>query len=281
MSLHRTTISTAILFAILGGGAGCSDSSGPGTTTPNAFTGTVVDATDPLIVLAGIKVVVLDDATGLPLSPAIEGTSASDGKVTLDIPAGTTFGIKAFGGAGHTDTYSFHFTHETIDKLIRMGSEAATSLVPAIAGYTADEERSAVAGAVYWKTPEMAQYGFIGCATIEGEGVADVRYFAASLPSANSPPPDGWPVARGTNPDNGRFFVGNMTPGMRTLTIKLRDAAGTVLGTTSLPVFPRKDSSTKVNGAGANLFLASLNIDAPSGSTNPTPASCVPPNYGL
>jgi hypothetical protein len=281
MSLTRTTISTLILLSLCGAGAACSDSSGPGTMTPTAFTATVVDATDPTIVLAGIKVAVLDDMTGLPSSPAIEGTSGSDGKVTLNIAAGTKFGIKAFGGASHTDTYSFHFTHETIDKLVRMGSEAATTLVPSIAGYTADEERAAVAGAVYWKTPEMPQYGFVGCATIEGEGVADVRYFATSLPSADAPPPSGWPVARGANPDNGRFFVGNISPGLRTLTIKLRDAAGTVLGTTSFPVFPRKDSSTKVNGAGANLFLSSLNIDAPSGSTNPTPASCVPPNYGL
>jgi len=254
----------------MGGTAGGGDGGGGNVN----WVGQTVDATDPTTIIAGIKVSVLDNVTVAAVSPAIEATSGSDGKFTISVPSDKNFGIKAFAAQQHTDTYSFNVKpgEKNADlRLVRMGSESAATLVPASAGYTNDANKAPIAGAVYWKTPSQAEYGVVGCAKIEGEGedleMEDLRYFKGALPSSVADRP----LANGTNPMNGKFFIGNVNPGPHTIIAKVN---GTEIGRTTLPVFARKDASSQVSGVGANLFLSGIYIDAPAGATNPTPAGC-------
>jgi hypothetical protein len=269
------------------GDAGGSMMTGAGTCS---WTGSVVDATQvTMLVGAGIEVTVLDDDTGQPLAPApglvLSSTSDGNSRVTFTVPCAeddsVRFAVKAKGGNAHTDTYTYHLRpHEQNAslRLIRMGSETAAVAVPGLAAYTTNEAAAPAAGAVYWKTASMTEYEIVGCAHISddsGDIVAqDLRYFRDALPS-NTTEANGRPLAKGTNPQagNGKFFIGNMMPGMHTLRAKLAD--GTLLGDPlKMIVFPRSGASSKVNGLGANLFLAGIYIDAPAGAKNPTPAGC-------
>jgi hypothetical protein len=220
-------------------------------------------------------------AQGLVLS----SISDSSSRVTFTVPCAeddsVRFAVKAKGGNTHTDTYTYHLKpHEQNAslRLIRMGSETAAIVVPGLAAYTTNEAAAPAAGAVYWKTPSMAEYEIVGCAHITDDNgdieAQDLRYFRDALPS-NTTEESGRPLLKGTNPQagNGKFFIGNMTPGTHTLRAKLAD--GTMLGDPlKIIVFPRSEASSKVNGLGANLFLAGIYIDAPAGATNPTPAGC-------
>jgi len=243
----------------------------------------VVDATTPSTPVPNATVEVLDDETGLPLSPPNTGVSEANGNITLTVDRCKPFAVKARGTATYTDTYSYHVRIEASgrdDALFRMGGNTTAVLVPNSAGYPVLPDRSAAAGAVYWKTPAEPLYGVVGCAHIElatgkipSEGAEDwaLRYFAENVPSSLAE----WPVERGTRKNDGRFFVGNAPPGKHTFVAKVN---GTEIGRTDIVIFPRSEASTRVgvppNDAPANLFLAGIYIDAPMGATNPTPADC-------
>jgi hypothetical protein len=240
------------------------------------YQSTVVDATTPTTKIAGIKVEVLDDATGQPLNPPVSAMSGADGSITLPVASCVKFGVKAWAKAGsYTDTYSYHITPENSgkpDQLVRMSGEPTASVVPTVAGYTVKADRSAAAGAVYWKLPSDPVYGVVGCAQIEtASGDVpddwDLRFFKDAIPSSLTE----WPLVRGTRAEDGRFFMGNIPPGKQTLVAKVN---GEEIGRTDLFIFARTEASTMVGGTGANLFLAGIYIDAPAGSTNPTPAGC-------
>ena len=126
----------------------------------------------------------------------------------------------------------------------------------------------------------------MGCAFIklaDGTGLKDVpedwalRYFAGNTPSSVTE----WPLEKGTRKGDGRFFVGNATPGTTTF-VALVD--GKEIGRTEMVIFPRSVASTSVGPEGnktpANLFLAGIYIDAPAGAKNPTPANCQPNGCG-
>jgi hypothetical protein len=271
----------------MGGGTMGGGTIGGGTCTWSA---SVVDATQvTMLVGAGIEVTVLEDDTGRPMARAeglvLSSISDSSSKVSFTVPCAeddsVRFAVKAKGGNAHSDTYTYHLKpHEQNAslRLIRMSSETAAVAVPGLASYTTNEAAAPAAGAVYWKTPSMAEYEIVGCAHITDDNgdieAQDLRYFRDALPS-NTTAESGRPLSKGTNPQagNGKFFIGNMTPGMHTLRAKLGD--GTLLGDPlRIIVFPRSEASSKVNGVGANLFLAGIYIDAPAGATNPTPAGC-------
>lgn len=301
LKMKRALVPSAIIvFGALALACGGDGDSGDKPSTPGAMGGgdggmpgapacetgktiqyrsTVVDATTISTTLAGIKVEVIDDLTGLAVSPPITAMSANDGKIVLPVPSCVKFGIKAWGGAAHTDTYSYHVTPENTgksDQYVRMGGDATGVSVPALANYKPDQSAAAAAGAVYWKTPSDDGYDVVGCVDVEDEGkdiaAQDLRYFAESLPSSL----EQWPLSKGTRKGDGRFFIGNMTASptgtKHTLVAKLR---GTEIGRADIIAFPRSASSTKLpNGEGANLYLAGIYIDAPAGAKNPTPADC-------
>jgi hypothetical protein len=249
----------------------------PGTTM---FVAKVVDATTPSTVISGATVIVLDDDTGEPLVPENKGVSGADGKITLTVDKCKPFAVKAVGTPTHTDTYSYHVRLEASgrdDALFRMGSNTTSVLVPASAMYPVEQGRAPAAGAVYWKTDADLLYDVVGCAHVElstGAIPADwaLRYFAGNVPSSITE----WPLEKGTRKTDGRFFVGNATPGKHTFVAKVN---GTEIGRTDIVIFPRSQGSTKVppdTGMPANLFLAGIYIDAPNGAKNPTPADCQP-----
>jgi hypothetical protein len=249
----------------------------PGTTM---FVGKVVDATTPSTPIPNVTVIVLDDETGLPVTPANMETSGSDGKVTLTVDRCKPFAVKAVGTPSYTDTYSYHVRLEASgrdDALFRMGGNTTSVLVPASAMYPVMQDRAPAAGAVYWKTAAEPLYDVVGCAHISlanGPIPEDwaLRYFAQNVPSSLTE----WPLEKGTRKTDGRFFVGNATPGKHTFVAKVN---GMEIGRTDIVIFPRSEGSTKVppdTGMPANLFLAGIYIDAPNGATNPTPADCQP-----
>lgn len=265
-----------------GGGTG-GDTGGPCSGTIN-YKAKVVDATTPTTGIAGVTVEVLDDETGQPVSPAITGTSGAGGmiggEVTLTVDKCKPFAVKARGNADYTDTYSYHVRIDASgkpDALFRMGSNNTSALVPTLAGYPVLQDRAPAAGAVYWKKPSESTYGVVGCAHIklaDGAGTKDIpedwalRYFKETVPSGL----EQWKLEWGTRDKDGRFFVGNATPGNHTF-VALVD--GKEIGRTDMVIFPRSTGSTQVMGMPANLYLAGIYIDATDNSaTNPTPAGC-------
>jgi hypothetical protein len=262
-----------------GGDDGGDDSGGDGggDECPTMWSGKVVDATTPSTAVGGIKVEVIDDVTGLPLSPPVVVTAGADGSVSVPVPAGTgcpKFGIKAHANDSYTDTYSYHVRPNSSgqpDALVRMGGNNTSALVPMAAQYDVKDNAAPAAGAVYWKLPNDPVYDVVGCAQIEDMGgdivAQDLRYFKDAIPSSTTD----WPLAKGTRKGDGRFFVGNMTPGKHTLVGKVN---GTEIGRTDIVIFPRTEAATMVSGHPANLFLAGIYIDAKDGETNPTPADC-------
>ena len=293
LKMKRALVPSAIVvfgaLALACGGGG--DDEKPGTTgttgggdagtpggacdsTKKPYVTKTVDATDTAMNLTGVTVEVVDDETGLPVAGST-AVSGSDSKVTLMVDPCKKFGIKAHGMETHTDTYSYHVKPENSgkpDQLVRMGSNNTSLLVPMAAIYDVKDDKAPGAGAVYWKTPSMEFYDVVGCAHVEELGGGslegqDLRYFADRLPSSLT----SWPLSKGTRIGDGKFFIGNMTPGKHTIVAKVD---GTEIGRTDLMVFPRSQGSTMVGGHPANLFLAGVYIDAEAGAKNPTPANC-------
>jgi hypothetical protein len=264
------------------GGTGGTGGMG-GECTPGiiSYKAKVVDATTPATTIAGVTVEVLDDVTGLPVSPPNTAVSEANGDITLMVDKCKTFAVKARGNASYTDTYSYHVRIEASgqpDALFRMGGNATSVAVPGLAMYPVLQNRAPAAGAVYWKTEAEPLYGVVGCAEIklaDGTGTKkipddwDLRFFAANVPSSLAE----WPLDKGTRVDDGRFFVGNAEPGKHTFVALVN---GTEIGRTDIVIFPRSEASTSVGNppAPANLFLAGIYIDAPNGTKNPTPDNC-------
>jgi hypothetical protein len=267
-----------------GGTAGGGDDAGV-TCTPGTleYKAKVVDATTPMTTITGVTVIVLDDKTGQPLVPEVKGVSGAGGNITLTVDKCKPFGVLAKGNEGYTDTYSYHVRIDASgqdDALFRMGGNATSVAVPTLAGYPVLQDRAPAAGAVYWKTPSDPLYDVVGCAHIklaDGTGLKDIpmdwalRYFAGATPSSLAE----WPLEKGTRKGDGRFFVGNATPGTTTFVALVDDKE---IGRTEMVIFPRSTGSTSVGTEGAktpaNLFLAGIYIDAPAGAKNPTPANC-------
>lgn len=258
-----------------GGAAGGGDG-GDCDPTPKPYVTKTVDATNTDMIVPNVKVEVVDDETGQPLSPPVTATSNGAGAVTLMVNPCKKFGIKAYAVPGsHTDTYSYHARQEVsgqADALVRMGSENASSLVPISASYPVLDDRAPAAGAVYWRKKGEQYYDVVGCAQIEYEGGEiptdwELRYFKEALPSSKAD----WPLMKGTRDRDGRFFVGNAPPGKHTFIAKV---GGNKIGEADIMIFPRTTGSTSVAGHPAVLFLAGIYIDAEANETNPTPANC-------
>lgn len=262
-------------------GPGMLDSGDPVADTGICLPGTVdflamvVDATNPAQTVPGITVEVLEGDNGLPLRPPVTGVSRTDGRVTLTVDRCRPFAVKARGNDNYIDTFTSQLQPAASgqpDALIRMASNNWTTVIPAVAQYPVMPDRAPVTGAVYWKTPDMPLYDVVGCAQIETPSgtVPDdwaLRYFMAALPSS----PSDWPLGRGTRKNDGRFFLGNVTPGIHTLVATVN---GEQLGKTDVVVFPRSMGGTRVSGSPELLFLAGIYVDAPAGAVNPTPADC-------
>lgn len=128
------------------------------------------------------------------------------------------------------------------DPVVGTGS---AEVVEATAMFTADEGASAIVGAVYEGTGPGDRLP-VGCVTVElaGDPQNDtVRYFGdQDLPNTTSTQ---------TSTINGRFYVGNASPGEHTIHV-ISD--GAVIGSETVCIQPRRDATT---GDG-NVFLVAV-----------------------
>jgi hypothetical protein len=251
--------------------------SGPAPVV-STFTGYVTPSTDVTARVPGRKVSAFNLTNGAFIAGA-EGTSDSKGDVTIPNRPNNS-GAFVLGGGEFQDTWNFPPSRLGEEKIIRLGTVQAATLVPGIAMYPTDQNASPVAGSVLWRNTAAGRDEFVGCATIEeGNGIKDVRYFKGTLPTAlaNRPAALGTQPAKGANlgaPDNeaeaGKYFIGNVEGGTRTIIAKVR---GVEVGRVTFFITPRKNGTPiGPTPTPSNLTLGSLWVNTP---TNPTPADCM------
>jgi hypothetical protein len=118
-------------------------------------------------------------------------------------------------------------------------------VVEASAMFTADEAAGAIVGAVYEGTGP-GDRSFAGCVTIaiaDDPANATVRYFGnQDLPNATS---------TATSTINGRFYVGNATPGEHTINVF---SGNQMLGSATVCIEPRSEATTD----SGNVFLVGV-----------------------
>lgn len=239
------------------------------------YTGRVVVSTNTNETVPNLKVRLFDVKTGA-LIPGAETTSAGNGTVMFPTrPANA--GLLVVGGGAYQDTYGFPPSRKGEEMLVRVGSTQSATLVPTIASYTAKPDYSALAGSVFWHNPMTDVDEFVGCAQVEGPGVEDVRYFEMGLPTglANRPaakgtkPPVGDPRTPSNEAEAGKYFAGNIKPGLQTVIVKIN---GAEVGRGEFFIIERsKGTPIGPMNTGSTLHLASIWVNTP---TNPTPAGC-------
>jgi hypothetical protein len=278
--------SLALLFAAALVGSACGDDSGDGgdnggetdggTPAGKSYTSTLVgitatNADAPILVSHRVELL---DAMENPLNPPIVNmTSSTDGKVTSTPPAEaksiyvTGVGV-AGGGMSTYDTIVANHNWESGETLLRISSAGTLMVAETTGGFTANPERAAVSGAVYWTTDGKQRKGAVGCAKIYIDGAtapdedASQRYVAMSgLPAKLADQPQ-------TFPGRGQFYIGNLKTGNHTIKVSV-DNGATFIGEKSFYV--GKTRSQAASPTKSILYQLGIDIVAP---TNPTPASC-------
>jgi hypothetical protein len=283
MITTRSSISSA-LFLLGALSLGCGDDSGDGggdtngdggTDTGKSYTSTLVgitatNADAPILVSHRVELL---DGEEKPLNPALVSmTSSVDGKVTLtptaDAKSIYVTGVGPAGGMTSTyDTIVANHNWDSGESLLRISSAGTLSVAETTGGFTANPDRAAVSGAVYWTTDGKQRKGAVGCAKLFLDGAsapdedAAQRYVAMSgLPGKLADQPH-------TFPGRGQFYIGNLKTGNHTIKATLED--GTVLGEKSFYV--GKTRAMAASPTKSILYQIAIDITAP---TNPTPATC-------
>lgn len=275
-------------MALLGAlSVGCGDDGGGGKDTDGNADGGGVDQpyTNTLTlvpILATMEsefigvphtVEVWDPATGKPLNPPVTGTtSASDGKITLTTPKKAPYSIY-IQGVGPTsnssstyDTVILNTPPATGDSFLRISQVGTASLAatPMFGNFELKADRAPIGGAVYWMK-DGKRLGAVGCAKVyiddepQPSTQYDQRYNGAN----------GLPVTGLTETlRQGRFYVGNITPGEHTIKASLDNGATFVGETKFVITMVRKDAKSELKNI---LYQIGVDIE---GDANPTPASC-------
>lgn len=259
---------------MLDGTVPTSDGSAPGQMTQ--YTGTVVNSTNTLEFVSGREVRLFDINT-LAFVGNPQTSAGAMAEVTFaDRPGNVGLFVK--GGNGYQDTLNFPPSRLGEEKLIRLGTEQSATLVPGAAGYTAQQNASALAGAVYWRNTATNKDELVGCATIEGDGLNDVRYFTANgLPTSlanrslaqGTKPPMGDRAQPSNNGEAGRFFAANALGGPRTVIVKI---GGVEVARKNFTIKPRSEG-TPIAGGPSTLHIGGIWIEGKA--ENPTPAGCM------
>jgi hypothetical protein len=246
---------------------------GDGATPGGSYTGRVVNSTS-LEAVPG-RTVRLFNPTDLSFYPGEQ----VGGTVTFPSRPENA-GVFVLGGGQFQDTWSFPPSRIGEEDLIRVGTAATATGVPMIAQYTAKQEAAPLAGTVLWRNKALNRDEAVGCATIEGEGVEDVRFFSGELPASLT----SRGLAQGTkkpvganpaNPDNpgeaGRYFIGNVAAGPRTIIVKV---AGVEVGRANFLIRPRSSGSELPAPVGKTLLVLGNIMVGENATANPTPATC-------
>jgi hypothetical protein len=244
-------LALAALWAGCGSDTGAEPSGDGGAVL---FTATVIDSSAAVTTpIAGLTVQVVDNQTCRPTG--MSTVSTADGRISFtDLPGDAQQQV-AFLVEGrapdYIDTWSYNAERDMQDEQLRAVPELSAQLTPSLAEFTEDAAQGPVAGAVY-VGKNSKQRTPVGCVTVkvEGDDANDtIRYFSGNLPQAG---------LSETHPDNGRFFVGNLSPGRHTVQAYHGDQ---LLGSASLCITARNASTT-----GKNVSLVAIYLDA-----NPTP----------
>ncbi|MET0284346.1 MAG: hypothetical protein ABW352_07745 [Polyangiales bacterium] len=279
--------SLAFLFAAALAGGACGDDSGDGddtgggdtdsgTPTGKSYTSTLVgitatNADAPILVSHRVELL---DAEEKPLNPPIVNmTSSTDGKVTSTPPEAaksiyvTGVGV-AGGGMSTYDTIVANHNWESGETLLRISSAGTLMVAETTGGFTANAERAAVTGAIYWTTDGKLRKGAVGCAKVYIDGAkvpdedASQRYVAMSGLPAKLADQDH------TFPGRGQFYIGNMKTGNHTIKVSMDDGATFIGEKTFYVGKTRAQASSPTKSV---LYQLGVDIVAPA---NPTPASC-------
>lgn len=268
MRKNQQTFRVCGLVLLLGAGCGEDSAQGQGdggsslAEDANAgaehretqFTATVLDSVAVVTTpVSGLTVQVVDNESCEPTG--VSKTSNGDGRVDFRNLPSDPKGRVAFLVQGRSpdyiDTWSYNVDPNTKDDVLRAVPQTSADLTPSLAQFTEDAAQGPVAGAVYVGESSKKRAP-VGCVTVKVLGDEDndtVRYFSGNLPQLGPSQ---------TSPDNGRFFVGNLPPGRRTIQAFHE---GKMIGEASLCVKARAASTT-----GKNVSLVAIYLP-----TNPTP----------
>ena len=252
--LSTILLASAMIFALaLGGDGGGDDGNTPGpdttpaedTEVPGVDTIPGEDAGEPgetmdfvgMVegfgmdgqLVSNVTVELFNNDTGKGMGTT--QVSDDDGYVTFkDLEKGKLYGFKCTLD-NYKDTFVWNIEVGAIaEETLWILPNTVYQMALGLAGLTQEDDKSVVAGAVYWL--EGKEEIGIGCATVTSEPpTEDVRYMAEGngLPTtlANQPT-TGCPDTEA----NGRYVVGNLPAGQVTMTAT--DASGAVVGSTTL-----------------------------------------------
>ena len=236
---------------------------------PGSIGGTVLDflSDNPQ---PNATVEALNDVDGMPLDPAVVGTTDEDGYVLLELPAAyvaanDTVAIKV-SKDGYKNTIQYGFPVGVTNETFLGISTTTLALMagPLGIGIPADPAKGQVAGAVYWGDP--TDETTIGCAEVSIDvASAGVFYLggALGLPThgrditAPGDPQDG----EGTNPEDGVFVGLNITP-TDTGVVITADADGNE----EIKIIPRVEADSVIM---QNIYYAKVDY-----TTNPQGSWC-------
>ena len=218
------------------------------------------------------EVELLNAATGEPL-PGFTTRSASGGKYSFkDVPSDVELAIHAIGvgaaeeGGSTYDSIAF-YNPAAGDELLRVSSVGTAGLAGMTAAFTPSQDRVALSGTVYQVNEQGRRIGTVGCAQVfvdsEPHPAArfDQRYNASSgIPTTLA-------KLQQTLASSGRFYFGNVEPGMHTLKVSMDGGKSFILERKLFLGKVRREASSPFK---ALLYLVGLDIKG----ANPTPAAC-------
>lgn len=217
------------------------------------------------------KVELINAETGKPFDPPVETmTQEGSGKFSFKaVPRSPASWIHVIGnGKDPMSTYDSlsYSAPDSGEKFLRISTVGTAGVAEGTGGFKADPTKIAIGGAVYSVDDTGKRVGAIGCAEVmiddkpsPAEDV-DQRYVASTgLPTTLD-------KLKQTLGGQGKFYFGNVTPGMHTFSVKV---GGKVLDQKlSLNVPFARNGAT---GPFQNVLVL-IGIDIPG--PNPTPAGC-------
>jgi hypothetical protein len=293
MHSHRKQLCSLILVTASGLVVACGDSSSGDDTSStdagtsetsgeasaggsNTFTAVLVDSISESEKTTPHTIVAVNNDTGEPLEGVAEVKSTRSGQVTVKgLPEGLV-GFLIKGVEGETlDTLAYGLASNEQNDTLRSTSEASPAIAQDSGNFVPEDDRTAVAGAIYWrKDPSVVcttarivagLCGGVGCATVKVKGYEDDDVALRYLNKENIPAQVSLQTHTYPGAGKGRWYLGNAPKETITVEAYLGDEK---IGEGKIAIpFSRSEVSTSIKDA---LITTRLYVEGP----NPTPADC-------
>ncbi|MBL6975851.1 MAG: hypothetical protein ISR64_08985 [Deltaproteobacteria bacterium] len=211
-------------------------------------------------VIEGAEVTAIDNDTGDMLT--YQTLSDGQGNIAMEVPADhELLGFRVTADL-FKDTYQFNIDSDAQDEEIWAVSVNGFEMAAGLAGFVPDKTKSVVAGAIYWVN-EAGEEEYVSCGHVVADPAGEYRYFDefTGLPAPLADVPHTM-AGKG----EGRFVVGNVPPGLVTLTTYFGDDPASTddfIGTAKFFAYPDSIAITNVY-ADKDKYPAE----------NPSPATC-------